>query len=106
MTERRLSSRMNLEDFSAKIFMEDREIEYFPINVSAEGFSIFTSKSIAVGSSLVMELGLTKIPLVVKWCKVKPDDAAVYRCGLARADAGTALDELVKAELSYYEPAS
>lgn len=94
---------MPLEELSAKIYLTDANIElnYFPINVSKDGISIFTNKHIPANTEVTLELSAGRIPLKVVWCQAKENDPAVFRCGLKRIRSTDELDTLIKDELSY-----
>lgn len=101
--EKRKFPRLELEDITAKLFKRENkeEIDFCPINVSREGFSIFTSTPLAVGSQLVLSLYAKDVILEVCWCKAKEDDQAVFRCGLKTVDPKDELDILIKEDLSF-----
>lgn len=101
--EKRQFDRRELEDISAKLFRANTtdEIDFCPINVSQEGFSIYTSRQLAVGEKLFLALEAKDVPLSVKWCRSMENDLAVFRCGLQTQDPLDHLDELIKEELSY-----
>ncbi|MFK7826874.1 MAG: PilZ domain-containing protein [Oligoflexales bacterium] len=103
MKEKRKYKRLALEDISARLFYDDdkSEVDFCPINVSKQGFSIFVTRHFSEGSQLTLELSVKNVPLVVRWCRAKEDDPAVFRCGLETKDSDEQLDELIKNELSY-----
>ena len=103
MEEKRKYKRLALEDISARLIYNDEnsEVDFCPINVSKQGFSIFVTRHYAEGTELTLELSEKDVPLVVRWCRAKEDDPAVFRCGLETKDSSEELDELIKKELSY-----
>ena len=103
MEEKRKFTRLALEDISARLFNNDdkSEVDFCPINVSKQGFSVFVTRHLAEGCELTLELSEKNVPLVVRWCRAKEDDPAVFRCGLETKDPEEKLDELIKKELSY-----
>ncbi|MBI2602741.1 MAG: hypothetical protein HYW48_06775 [Deltaproteobacteria bacterium] len=100
MEERRQFDRLELESLSARLILvkEDREVDYFPINVSRRGINVFTSSPLPVDEKLLLELDTGAVELTVRWCKAKPDDPAFYRCGLEVVN-DEHLDELVQDHL-------
>ena len=103
VTEKRKYNRRDLEDISAKLHKvsDGVEIDFCPINVSKEGFSIFVSSPIAVGTEVILGLDAKDVKLVVRWCRAKENDPAVFRCGLETTDAGDHLDDMIKKELDF-----
>lgn len=101
--DRRKFERLTLEDLSAKLFKVEgnTEIEYFPINVSKTGMSIFTTCYLAKGTVLELVLSVEPVRLIVTWCKAKEDDLAVFRVGLELVAKDLELDDLIKKELTF-----
>jgi len=99
--EKRKYNRMDLEDISAKLYRasDGVEVDFCPINVSEKGFSIFVSSPLAVNTELLLGLEVSEVRLVVRWCKAKEDDPAVFRCGLETTNPEDHLDEMIKHEL-------
>ena len=106
MIDQRKFHRLELDDLAAKLSLiddagDEDEVDYFPINVSQTGMSIFTSRQLGVNTTLTLALTEHKVALVVKWCRAKENDPALFRCGLEALDSNLALDELIKQELSF-----
>lgn len=103
--EKRSFNRLHLDDLSSRIFLlennEEVELDYFPINVSEDGLSIYTRRSLPIQATIILELSKKKVFLMVIWCKPKEDDPALFRCGLKRKDLTDNLQALIKQELSY-----
>ena len=103
MEERRKFERRDLEDISAKLYRasDGVEIDFCPLNVSQQGISILTSVAVPPGEHLILGLSVKDVYLVVKWCRGKDDDPAVFRCGLETLESADHLDELIRKELSF-----
>ena len=103
LPEKRAFRRMPLEDLSARLVDKGSgaDVDYFPINVSADGISIFTRRQLGEGAVLDLELSGVQVPLEVVWCRPKEDDLGFFRCGLRRLIAEHRLDLLVQDELTY-----
>ena len=101
MVEKRKHTRMDLDDLAARLFREngDIEVEYFPINVSPDGVAIFTSLCLPVGEILKLELEVKTVELVVRWCRPKENDPAIFRVGLELVENSDRLDELIQSQL-------
>lgn len=101
VVEKRKYNRMDLEDISAKLYKasDGLEIDFCPINVSKKGISIFVSSALSVGEKVTLGLDVGDVPLIVRWCRAKEDDPAVFRVGLETENPGDQLDEMIKKEL-------
>lgn len=103
VTEKRQYNRRDLEDIAAKLFRKSdlQEVDFCPMNVSRKGLSIMSSAALPVGSHLFLALDAKDVPLIVRWCKPKDDDPAVFRAGLETEDQEDHLDELIKNEMNF-----
>ncbi len=95
---------MTLEEISARLyFKEDRvEIDFCPINVSKNGFSVFTSTYLAHDTEVILALENQDVVLRVKWCRTNPEDQSNFRCGLETVEQEIELDKLILAELDIH----
>lgn len=98
MHDRRNHERIELEALSARMLVkkDHREIDYFPINISKSGFSIFINHPLEKDDVVVLELNPHMVDLIVVWCTPKPEDPALYRCGLEVADPKIVFDDMIR----------
>lgn len=101
MIDRRKHERLELGELAGQLILlpEEREIDFFPLNVSPRGLAVFTSEALSLGQKAVLEVDGKKIDLSVKWCQPSSENLAAFRCGFEVTDASIKLDQLVQQHL-------
>lgn len=97
MKERRQHKRLDLESLAARLFVlpSGEEIDFSPINLSANGFSVYVNHALVEGDQVELELISGRIRLAVKWCRASPDNPLVYRAGLETVEQKSGFDQAV-----------